>query len=241
MEQKISRQVGLDDIIKQAFFYWKKTMVYQFLFSTITFGLTIFIGLHFGTKYGIIDEYMRIIENNKGNITAIQQELQKLSQNPNIENLSLILLGTKAFLFPLELGLFKIYRKLDLQTPTSIQDLFAGYTGANFFIFLGYFLFWYLIYSSTMFTIILPLLWVVCTIFIAPLMFFMNQSMFRALGINIQVLRKYFIPIFICGIVAFLFKYSGLLLFGFGILLTYPFSSAMIYSLYQTIFKEEQR
>lgn len=241
MQTEHPNRVDLDFVIKKAFGYWRKTLIYQFLVSSISFCILFIVGLHFGQKYGILQEYVRLINAHSGDIVQMQNAVQKLMTNPNMTNLSLILLGTKAFLFPLELGLLGIYRKIDNGERYTITDLYSGYLGFNFFIYVGYFLFWYFVYSYTMFTIILPVVWIICTIFVAPLMFFMNQPMFRAIKINLQVLRVYAIPIFICLMVAFLFRYSGLILFGFGILLTYPFSTAMIYSLYQLIFKEERR
>lgn len=241
MQTENQKQIGLDLVIKNAFQYWRKSIVYQLLVSLISFCILIIIGIHFGQKYGILEEYIRLVNAHSGDMVQMQNGVQKLMSNPNMENLSLIFLGAKAFLFPLELGLFKIYRKMDNKENTHLSDLFSGYAGVNFFILVGYYLFWYFVYSYTAFTIVLPIIWILCTIFVAPLIFFMNQPMFKAIGINLKVLRMHFIPIVICGMVAFLFKYSGFLLFGFGFLLTYPFSTAMIYALYQTIFKEERR
>lgn len=240
MQTENHKQIGLDLVIKNAFQYWRKSILYQLLVSLISFCILIMIGIHFGQKYGILEEYIRLVTHS-GDIVQIQNGVQKLMSNPNMETLSIIFLGTKAFLFPLELGLFKIYRKMDNSENIHISDLFSGYVGINFFILVGYYLFWYFIYSYTLFTLVLPIVWILCTIFVAPLIFFMNQPMLKSIGINLKVLRIYFIPILICGIVAFLFKYSGFLLFGFGFLLTYSFSTAMIYALYQTIFKEERR
>jgi hypothetical protein len=64
-------------------------------------------------------------------------------------------------------------------------------------------------------TIILPFIWVVVTIFVAPLMFFNNRS-FEAISLNFKALKSHFVEIFVCVIVAFLFKYVGFAVFLIG-------------------------
>ena len=86
--------------------------------------------------------------------------------------------------------------------------------------------------------VFLSVLWVLLTLFSAPLIFFMKQPLFRTIGINLKVMKVYFIPIIVCLLLSLVFRYSGALVFGVGILLTYFFSTAIVYSLYQTLFKE---
>jgi hypothetical protein len=88
-------------------------------------------------------------------------------------------------------------------------------------------------------TIILPFVWVMITLFVAPLMFFQNKTIFEGIALNWKALKLYFIEILVCVIVAFLFKYIGFTLFLVGGLLTLPFWNAMIHSLYKTIFDEK--
>lgn len=237
MQQQTPKQTGLDNVLKQAFFYWKSTLSFQLLFSLITFSILIGVGLYFSARIGLLDAYAKILNNPSGNI---EKDLEAIMLSPDYQNFSLIILGVKAFLYPLEMGLFQMYRKIDMKQSPELSDMLVGYRGTNFFIFMGYYCFWYLVLSYSIFTIVLPVLWVLCTLFVAPMMFFTNQPMFRAIGINLKVLRTFIFPMLVCSLVAFVFRYSGFLLFGFGVLLTYPFSTAMIYALYQTIFREKR-
>ncbi len=233
-----SIQVGIDHILSRAFYYWRKTLLYQFLSSVIYFSILLFVILFFAEKYGILDEYIRIISTYNNDRVQLQEDLIKLSQTSEYLHLALIIVGVKAFLFPLQIGLLHIYRKIDLNESPTISDLFIGYSGANFFIFVGYYLFWYMLFSYGAPFVFLSVLWVLLTLFSAPLIFFMKQPLFRTIGINLKVMKVYFIPIIVCLLLSLVFRYSGALVFGVGILLTYFFSTAVVYSLYQTLFKE---
>lgn len=96
-----------------------------------------------------------------------------------------------------------------------------------------------MVYRLTIPTLFLAVLWVMITVFVAPLMFFSNKRIFEAISLNIQALRKYFLEILVCVIVAVFFRYIGFTLFFVGGLFTFPFWNAMIYSLYKTIFSEK--
>jgi hypothetical protein len=85
-------------------------------------------------------------------------------------------------------------------------------------------------------TIVLGILWVLLTLFTVPQMFFENKRIFETIGVNFKVLKQHFLVIFVSVIAAVFIKYSGALLFGIGLLFTYPFFNAMIYSLYKHLF-----
>jgi len=234
-------KTGLDSIIKQAFFYWSKTLFYQFIVSLLYFSILFIVYYYFAAKFGILDMAFEGIEQSKGDFSLLQKSLVKIAEHPDYLTLSYILLGSKVFLYPLEIGLLKLYRKIDLQESYDISDLFSGYSGINFFIFTSYYLFWYFIFMYTVPTIILAIIWILTTYFVGPLMFFMNQRMFDAIRINFKALKSHFIPISVGFLVAFLFKYIGFLFFFVGALFTFPFATAMIYALYKNIFKENNQ
>ncbi|HPZ26032.1 MAG TPA: hypothetical protein PKV58_08920, partial [Kaistella sp.] len=73
-----------------------------------------------------------------------------------------------------------------------------------------------------------------------PLMFFMDVKTFEGIGLTIKGLKRYFVTILISVIVALLFSLSGILLFGFGFLFTFPFWNAVIYSLYKNYYHENE-
>lgn len=231
---------GLDGLLKTSFSYWSKTLLYQVLFSITYFSVFFIVWFAVAQRYGLLDDFATVFAQQGATVPEMQAELQKIFKMPEYYNLSLATLFTMAFLFPLNLGFFQIFRKIDLNEKTGIEDLFSGFNGVNFFKFAGYFLFWIFIYQYSMATVVLGIVWVFITIFVAPLMFFMDQRIFEAIGLNIKALKLYPLEIFVCVLVAIIFRYSGMLVFFFGILFTFPFWNAMIYTLYQKIFAEKE-
>ena len=239
MQNKYPQKPGIDFILKQAFFYWNKTLIFQLVFSIIYFAVFFTSIFFFASKYGIWEQNQALMEAFQESTQAYLQKAAELGATENSRYFSYAFLGTIVFLYPLNLGFFKIFRKVDLNEKIELGDLFAGYSGINFFKYIGYFLFWVLIYLMIAQTIILPFLWVMVTIFVAPLMFFTDKRIFEAMSLNFKALRMFFLEIFVCVIVALLFKYLGFALFLVGGLFTFPFWNAMIYSLYKTIFAEK--
>jgi hypothetical protein len=189
-------------------------------------------------KYGVIgmlNEAMKYVHDGMN----VYTELNKIVVTDNYQNFTLWIMGTSIFLFPLNLGFYQIYRKIDLNEKLGLSDLFVGYNGLNFFKYISYYIFWYFVFRFTTPTIILAVAWVCITIFVAPIMFFMNKTIFESISLNFKALKMYFLEIFVCVMVAVIFKYIGFALFFVGALFTFPFWNAMIYSLYKTIFSEK--
>ena len=235
MQQNYPQKNLLSTVLNNAFSYWRVTLPYQLILSLLTFCILFSVYVFSGNYYGVLPKMMALVQENMGNIPALQKELQVLAQDPNYVNFMYVILATKVFLFPLEVGLFKIYRKIDLKEKLSISDLFSGYSGINFFMYISYFFFWQFIFTYTAPTYILGFLWVLITLLVTPFMFFENKTLFTAIKLNFKALKYHFPIIFICFIVALLFKYAGFMVFFIGGLFTYPFMIAMIYALYQSI------
>ncbi|MGU3376811.1 hypothetical protein [Chryseobacterium sp. M5A1_1a] len=210
------------------------------MFSIIFFGIFLTSLYFFGAKYEIWDQNQVLTAALKEGTKAYMEKIAELSATENYQMFTLAIWGTTAFLYPLNLGLFQIFRKLDLQEKIVMGDLFVGYNGLNFFKYLGYYLFWFMIYRLTVPTVLLAVIWVAMTVFVAPLMFFTDKRIFEAISLNFKALKMYFIEIMVCVLVAVLFKYLGFTLFLVGGLFTFPFWNAMIYSLYKTVFSEKK-
>lgn len=243
MQEKYPQKPGLDFILKQAFYYWNKTLLYQLMFSIIYFAIFLTVFFYFSEKYGIIEQFLGAASDymkaGPEGMDEYKNQIALIMGSDGFQNFYLAIVGVQIFLYPLNLGLFQIFRKLDLKEQIVMEDLFTGYNGLNFFRYISYFIFWFFFYTMIAQTIILPFVWVMITLFVAPLMFFQNKTIFEGIALNWKALKLYFIEILVCVIVAFLFKYVGFTLFLVGGLLTLPFWTAMIYSLYKTIFDEK--
>lgn len=239
MQNKYPQKPGIDFILKQAFFYWNKTLVFQLMFSIFYFGIFLTVFFAADLKYNIFSQYMETSKYLKDGMQAYATQYTKMVSTPEFQNFSLMIVGTMIFLYPLNIGFYQIYRKIDLKEKLELGDLLVGYNGLNFFKYIGYYIFWFFIYVNAAQTIILGIVWVIITVFVAPLMFFTNKRIFESISLNFKALKMYFVEIMVCVIVAFLFKYLGFALFLVGGLFTFPFWNAMIYSLYKTVFSEK--
>ena len=239
MQQNYPQQNALSTVLNNAFNYWKATLPYQVMMSLMVFCILFAVYIFFGNYYEVLPKMMTLIDENKTDIQGLQKGIQALAQDPNYVSFMYVILATKVFLFPLEVGFFKIYRKLDLKEKTTLSDLFSGYSGINFFIYISYFFFWQFVFTYTASTIILGILWIITTFLVTPLMFFANKTLFNAILINFKALKTHFPIVFIGFIVALIFKYAGFMVFFIGCLFTYPFMTAMIYAIYQQVFSEQ--
>lgn len=239
MQNKYPQKPGIDFILKQAFFYWSKTLIFQLMFSIMYFGVLMTAFFICDTKYGITEQYIEAGKYIKNGTDVYLAKIWKMYSTAEFQKFALWITGTLIFLYPLNLGFYQIYKKVDLGEKLELGDLLVGYNGFNFFKYIGYFIFWYFVFAYTAQTIILGVAWVCLTIFVAPLMFFMDKRIFEAISLNFKALKVYFIEIFVCVLVAFFFKYLGFALFLIGGLFTFPFWNAMIYSLYKSIFSEK--
>lgn len=239
MQPNYPQKSGLEITLKKAFFYWSKTLLYHVLFSLVYFSVFFLVYYYVAERYGILEKMMAALQQNQNNFSAMNEAMRKISALPEYYNLSLALIFAMTFLYPLNLGLLQIFRKIDLGEKYNIEDLFVGYNGINFFKFSSYFLFWIFVYQLAISTLILGIVWVYITLFTAPLMFFMDKRIFETINLNIKALKLFFLEISVAVFVAFTFRYFGIITL-IGFLFTFPFWNAMIYSMYQKIFTENK-
>lgn len=233
------QKASLEMIIKSAFRYWSKTLIFQLMFSLVFISILMLVTLYFSEKLGLMTKYQELFTKYAQDWPTYQKEAQKLAMTPEYQTFFWILNGTLVFLYPLNLGLFKIFRKVDLGEKPELADLFAGYSGVNFIRYIGYAIFWTSVYILSIQTIFLAVIWVFLTLFTAPLMFFEDKRIFETIPLNIKALKLYFVEILIAFFIAFFFKYLGILTL-VGALFTLPFMNAMVYALYSLIFKSEK-
>lgn len=240
MIEDSAQKVKIGTILKSAFQYWSRSMMYQIMFSLVYFSVLLMVVFYFSEKLGLLEQYKDLYLKYSNDLVLYQQQAQKLALTPEYMRFFWILTGTLVFLFPLNMGLFKIYRKMDLQEKTELSDLFAGYAGANFFRYLSLAFFWIMVYQLVLQTLILPFLWILITLFTAPLMFFTNKQIFETIPLNIKGLKIYGVEIVVCVLIGIFFKYMGVISI-LGAVFTFPFMTAIIYALYKVVFQEVNR
>ena len=238
MENNFSTNSPISPILKTAFSYWKKTLLFQLLYSMLYFSLFLLGYFYLFDYFGLWDEVSKFSDLAKTDLPAFNKKMEEVFKLPQTRNFALTFFILLALINPLNVSFYKIYRKIDLNEPVKMNDIFAGYLGFDFFKFFGFFLFWIIIFAYANALFFLGVAWIFITLFSIPLLFFMNVKKFEGIGLTIKVLRKNFTTCLICVLVAILFSVSGILLCGFGFLFTFPFWHAMIYALYQQFYKE---
>ena len=190
--------------------------------------------------FGLWDEFIKYQDLVRTDLPAFNKKMEEIARLPQMRNFTLAFFVLLALINPLNVGLYKIYRKIDMKEPVTLNDLFAGYIGFSFFKFFGFYLFWIIIFTYANALLFLGIFWIFVTLFCVPLMFFMDVKTFEGIGLTIKGLKRDFVTILISVIVALLFSLSGILLFGFGFLFTFPFWNAVIYSLYKNYYHENE-
>lgn len=229
---------GVSEILSDSFNYWNRTLRFQLLYSLLYLSLFFFGYFYLFRWFGLWDEIIQHQDLAKTNFTAFNEKIKEIAQLPQMGSFALSVLVLLAIINPLNVGFYKIYHKLDLGEKTVTNDLFAGYLGFDFFRFFGFYLFWLIVFSYANSLLMLGILWVLVTVFSVPLIFFKRVPTFQSVALTVKALRGNLTVVLATIMIAFLFSLSGILLFGFGFLLTFPFWNAVIYSLYKRVFTE---
>lgn len=240
MENNNRKKSNIEEIFRKALNYWAVTLNMQILFSLLYFSITYLLSFYFFKYYDLMPEFLRLVKLGETDIPGMQKGISEWMKNPNFSNFLIALVLIKAVMFPLNIGLFQIYRKIDEKQAYNISDLYAGYRGFNFLKFLGFAIFWGFINLYAHVSIILVGFWVLISVFSAPLMFFQNVSIFKSISLTINAFKTDFFTIFSCCILAFIFSYFGVVFFFAGIVFTFPFWNAVIYTMYQKYFNENK-
>ncbi len=210
-----------------------RTLPFQLLFSVIFFSIFMFGGAYAFRYYGLFEEVQKFQHLLYSDTDAFLKKYEVLMKTENAMLFALVALVIKAIVYPLNIGFLKIYRKLDLGETLEISDLFVGFNGHYFFLFAIYCLFWNIL--NVYISVILPLslVWMGMMMFVPALVFYKNYNFFQAFKISIQLFWKNIILILVACLVSILISYCGLIIFFFGIFLTFPFWNAVIYVLYK--------
>lgn len=232
-----SQDLRVSSLAETAIGYWKKALGVQALFSVLYFGLFMVFVVGLYQYFGMEQEVFRIQKLiSQGKTSQLQGVIQELAQQPNVQYFSLSIVFVKALLFPLNLGFYKIYQKMDMGQPYQVSDLLLGYQGLVFLKFFGYALFWNIIYT---YLGIFNIIWVWATLLVTPIMYFSNLNLLQSIRLSIRLSAKNFIKVLAAMCIAFVGSYLGLLGFGVLYILTFPFWNAMIYTLYTRLVADQ--
>src|SRR6218665_2293920 len=222
-------------ILTEAYQYWIRTLPFQLLFSIIYFSVIMFAGAYAFRYYGLFEQVNQFSQLMYSDIPAFTKKYEELMKTENALYFTMVILVIKSVIFPLNIGFLKIYRKLDICEPASTSDLFAGFQGHYFFLFLIYSLFWNILNSYILIFPPLSIFWMGMMMFVPAFAFYKKYNFFQAFRMSVQVFQKNIIVILLACLASILISYSGIIAFFFGIFLTFPFWNAVIYVLYKNL------
>ncbi|MDO4763681.1 MAG: hypothetical protein Q4A00_04810 [Flavobacteriaceae bacterium] len=240
----MNQKTSTSEIISTSLTLWKKGMKYNLLFSILYFGLLAFFTSIVMVYTGMYEKFTQLSNILTKNPEVFLRRAEGLAQTPEFATYTLLITICSGLVYPLHIGLMNVLRKSEQKEEVVFNDLLDGYNGMNFFKYASYYICWTMIYKyllgiSFLLGILLGVLWVAITLFIVPIMYFKGEPMGSAMIWSAKIFKENFVLVLTGVMVAFLFSYLGILLFGVGYLLTFPFWCAMIYVLYNRIFSGE--
>lgn len=221
--------------LQKAFEYWIKTWFFQIIASTLFFGLLSIFSAK-ALQFFNLSHFPAFLDS----VTSkpIQKnDLIQLINNLNFSYFILSLVLIFACLFPLNIGLMNIYKKIDEKEKFKISDLFIGYIGNNFFKYSLSFLLWYFILSllSALHSL-LSIAWILFSIMVIPIMFFFNVGLFQAIKLSFISTKNNIGITFFLTITMLLFYLFVFTLIPLSLLLISFFWTSIAYTLYKEIF-----
>lgn len=236
---QIVKLTGPHHIPQTAIEYWKKTIIFQAIISLLYFGIYMTLALVVFNYYGITEQLNSLSPYFGGDLEVLQKKYIELATSENFRLASYWIVGIVSLLWPLNLGLLKIYSRIDAKEMITPRDLFAGYEGIDFFKYLGYGLLWNVIFFFSKTLFFLAPIWVLITLLAGPLLFLGKQSIPNALRLSMQAVSTNLSLSLFLLCLGFLLSYSGLLLCILGVVFTYPFWNALLYVYYKKVFIAE--
>jgi len=231
--KEMSKKNSIEQVLKESFELWKSTIKYNTLFSLLYFGLLMVFVNTILVYTGVLEKIVALYPIMFKNPEIFQHRVEALAETEEFSSAVLVIIICKGLIYPLHIGLLKIFRKMENKEEVFINDLFDGYSGINFFKYASYYIAWIMIYNFAMQFVVLGFFWVMATLFIPFLMYFRQEPMGTALLWNFKLLKSNFILLFLCILFALLFSYVGILVFFVGYIFTFPFWCSMIYVLYK--------
>lgn len=239
----MNQKVRVEQVIREAFSLWRASMMYNLMFSVFYFVLyfTFMFGLLTYTGVGhMLQETFPILLKNPD---LYAKRVQAIVQTPEFVRFSIMNIICLGLIFPLQVGLLHLVHKVDNKKEVSVNDLFKGYSGFDFFKYSSFYILWMMISNSFavlgILGVVIKIIWVMLTLFVVPLMFFKKEPMGTAFIWNFNVVKQNTLMVLLCVLLAGVFSALGFFVFLIGYALTFPFWISMIYTLYKYIFPNE--
>ncbi|MDR2122826.1 MAG: hypothetical protein LBP34_06850 [Flavobacteriaceae bacterium] len=233
--------LSLNKIFDDGFAVWKKIVflgIFYILFSYLFNNLVnIFISNVTGARV-IESEFNEAFTKLSKDPAALQKIVplfQDYINNPLIVKKTIISFLISLLIFPMNAGVVFCAYQADKKGSASFKDLIRGFQGNKFINLTGLIFIFTIFMIISIFLFFVPVLYFVPAFILAGAFIVIDEApLLKAIKYSFQVVNMKFGQILLILILSFLIsKVLGFLVCGIGLVLTLPFSSAIVYSLYK--------
>ena len=127
-------KISLQEVFNRSFFYWKSTLFFQAIVTLLYFGIITIAGVQLFYYY-FGDQLATFTPELVADTNLFLSKINAMVNTENGSTFKIIIALIKASMFPLNIGLIKIYSLIDENKKPQFSDIFDGYNGSKFFKF----------------------------------------------------------------------------------------------------------
>lgn len=230
----------VNKVIKDGFTAWKNIIFYGVFCVLFTYLFTSLINNLLGSYLGtnIIDlEFIKAINklNNSQAFNKIIPLVQNYLSNPSIIVKTLLSSVIGILLYPLTAGIVYCAYLIDRNGKASFKELISGYQGTKFLKLYLLALIVLILHCISFFLLFIPSLYFIPAFILAGAFIIIDDApLIQAITYSFRIVNMKFGKVFLLLVISsFISKVLGIFLCVVGIIFTYSFSHAMVYSLYK--------
>ncbi|MGM5631026.1 hypothetical protein O2K51_09000 [Apibacter raozihei] len=242
--EKLKQQgydLSLNKVLDDAFSAWKKILfmgivyvLFSYLFSNL---VSLFLSNILGTKdldTEFSNSIMSLSQKPNG-FTEMIPLFQEYMYNPLILSKAFISSFINLLIFPMGAGLIYCAYQADKTGTTSFKDLIRGFQGNKFINLLGLTIIVSVVTLLSAFLLFIPLLYIIPAFLLAGAFIIIDEvSLSKAIKNSIKIVNMNFGKVLLVSVVSFLIsKVLGVAMCGIGLIITIPYSFAIVYSVYK--------
>ncbi|MCO6565056.1 MAG: hypothetical protein J6581_06400 [Apibacter sp.] len=247
LENKIEKlkkngyDISVNKIITDGFLAWKNTIFYgifcvifTYIFNNLIYNL---LSNYLGTN--LIDlelaKAISSLNNDSQYLQKLIPLLQNYISNPLIILKALLSSVIVGLLYPLSAGVVYCAYQIDKNGQTNFKDFISGYQGTKFIKLIGLIFIQIILISISMFLLFIPALYFIPAFILAGSFIIIDDTpLIKSIIYSIQIVNRKFGKVFVILMISFFIsKILGIFVCIIGIIFTFSFSHAIVYSIYK--------
>ena len=111
--KEMSKKNSIEQVLKESFELWKSTIKYNILFSLLYFGLLMVFVNTILVYTGVLEKIVALYPIMLKNPEIFQHRVEVLAETEAFSRAVLMIIICKGLIYPLHIGLLKIFRKME--------------------------------------------------------------------------------------------------------------------------------